>query len=208
MRFNPSALLAIQLAPSAVSASVPGRAVCRILLLVFAMAAAPAQATVMTFGDGPPLESDGYTEGGLTISATTSVLNRQIRNWEQSETEPGEREVLDNDGALYNFSLVSGGMFDLLSIDVEVPCCSLSTFGSVDVIASNGSNVTLFAQTFGTQHFGTTFLGISSFTLWYELPSQLTFDNINFRIIPEPSTLVQTGLSFAGLIVLRRTNKR
>lgn len=207
MRSHLSAFLAVLPSVPAASVPAPGLAVCRVILLVFAMSGAPAQATLMTFGDGAPLESDGYSEAGLGISATSEVL-MQIRNWQQSETEIGEREVLDNDGASYDFSLVSGGVFDLLSIDVEDPCCSLSKFGTVDVVGSNGSAVTLNAQAFGTQSFGTTFLGISSFTIQYAPSSQLTFDNVNFRVIPEPRALVLIGSSFSGLICLRRRTKR
>ena len=172
-----------------------------------------ANATLMTFGDGSQINANGYTEAGMTIS-TSSVAYPRIKNWQTTSPYAGERELLDNDGASYLFSLFAGGTFDLIGLDVENPYGTgpwWSSFGSVDVIGSNAAVVNLLATTFGTQSFGATFTGITSFTVQYAASSQLTFDNVEFQTtseqpkpVPEPTTLALFGIGLAGLGFARK----
>ncbi len=188
--------------------------------ITFAMITSVANATLINFGDGLGIAANGYVEAGMTIATTSTGFDR-IADWQSgSGSVAGEREILDNDGASYTFSLVSAGTFDLASIDVEDPAGTgpnWSKFGSVDIIGSNGAIVNLLATVFGTQAFGSTFTSITSFTIQYADSSQLTFDNINFEAneecipgqtcpptVPAPNTIALLGLGLASLGFLRR----
>lgn len=197
------------------------RTICRTIplslatVVVFAVLAGEADANIVTFGDGPGIFANGYTEAGMTIS-TSNNSYRYIVDWQSfpggdpTQTS-GERELLENDGDTYLFSLVSGGTFDLSSLDIEDPFGTgshWSSSGTIDVIGSNAAVVTLSGEAFGTHSFGSTFDGISSFTIQYATSSQVTFDNINFEtVVPEPISLaIWSLLGGLGLAVgwLRR----
>jgi len=163
-----------------------------------------ASATLITFGDGSAIFANGYTESGMTISSSTTAFAR-IRDLQGS----GERELIDNDGALYTFSLLSGGTFDLIGLDVEDPQGNIAASGSVDVIGSNSAVVNLLSNAFGTHSFGATFTGLTSFTMQYGASSQLTFDNLEFQItsVPETATFALMGFGLVGLYFTRRRQK-
>jgi len=183
------------------------------LLLLVPMS---AHATLVTFGDGTPVSPLGYTEAGMTITSASPSSFLEIRDWQSyasgqdPNTNIGEREFLSLDGATYTFSLVSGGTFDLLGLDIESPVGTGSdwaAFGTFDVIGSDGASVTLNATSFGTQSFGTTFTGLTSFTLEYDISAQATFDNINFTAVPVPAAAWLFGSGLLGLIGISRRKK-
>lgn len=192
----------------------------KLLVGVLVIYAANVQAGIVTFGVGEPIEENGYIEAGMSISATAATTDpsfMRIRDWQSyrrnSNSNFGERELLGGnpdlsnyEGDIFVFSLLSGGMFDLLSIDVQDPAGTgshWSTIGSAEIVGSNGSTVALDAEDFGTHSFGTTFFGISGFTIHYPDRAQVTFDNVRFRI-PEPTTGCLIASSILSLNFARR----
>ncbi len=172
---------------------------------LFLYGAMQAQAGVMTFGDGPVVQSGGYIEDGMIISAPTLGPNR-IQDWSNSGVS-GEREFLMNEAdMLVTFALTSGGAFDLLSWNTERNGV-FSAFGNFDVMASNTASLIVSAGDIGPQLFGSTFLNITWFSI-STLSGQITIDDIVFETpggtVPAPATLALLGLGLAGLGWSRR----
>ncbi|HSD38916.1 MAG TPA: PEP-CTERM sorting domain-containing protein [Rhodocyclaceae bacterium] len=165
-----------------------------------------ASASVMTFGTGAPVNSQGFVGSGMVI---TNGSFGDVRDYQGASIGvPGERELMINrNSSSYRFQLTNGGLFNLLSLDIEQPTAAYSnwaTFGLLSVTGSNGASVNLSSDVFGTDSFGTTFSGISWFTL-SNLPGQTFVDNIAFET-PEPGTnvLVLAALGLMGVFAKRR----
>jgi hypothetical protein len=178
--------------------------------ITFSLVANLASAATLTFGEGQDIFANGYTEAGMIIS-TPSTSYPHIRNW-QIDPSFGERELLDSDGAPFVFHLSSGNTFDLISLDVENPHGTgplWSSNGSIDVIGSNGPVVNLLAHEFGTHSFGTTFIGINSFTIQYAEGAQLTFDNVKFQTtaVPLPSAFWLFLSLLPAIVITRRSGR-
>lgn len=183
-----------------------------VAVLACSVVVAPARAEIMTFGNGAPIAQDGYTEAGLTINIVPSDseidARRSIRDLPGSDGV-GERELLINQEfypprespASFVFSLDSGRIFDLLSLNIEDPGGDWSKFGSIVVSASNGSTLILNSAGFGMHEFGTDFQGIGSFRLQCEeITCQATVDNIKFAVaVPEPKA---GAMLLAGFVLL------
>lgn len=198
---------------------------CRIVAsLFFVLLGGTAQAATFTFGEGGPIFPAGYTEMGMRISniSPPPVDFPYVRDWQSTTccytTTGTERELLFNTGDLtspatrdFTFSLVSGGMFDLQSLDVENPGNSFSASGLVRVLGSNGANQLLSADSFGT----VILLGFEDivwFALRCEGGCQATVDNIVFSetltTVPLPAGLPLLATGLGTLALLWRRNRK
>lgn len=126
--------------------------------------------------------------------------------------------VIDPDapaGSTTSFSLtaVSGGVFSLLSFDY-----AFFAFGDPDAVASgslsvtgllNGAQVASQVFTLGTSAspaFGSDFANLTSVT--FNGTSLFSLDNIAVTPVPEPATVVLTGLGLLGVALATRRRQR
>jgi len=173
-------------------------------LMIFLIPALTEASLIMNFGNGGALNLDGYTESGMTISNSANFP--RISDWETAATE---REMLFNelDGDI-TFSLVSGGLFNLLSFDIELPGSNFSADGEFSLTDSNGVVFQFSAATVSTQTLSTILAPIAWFTVRTTGQSgQATIDNIDFSLVqsvPIPATLALFGLGLAGFGFSRR----
>lgn len=192
------------------------RTVCHLISALVFSVASNAQASVMSFGTGGTVSGSGYTQNGLSIAPSASPF--VVRDFQGATIgAPGERELMVNlsPGGVggtgpIKFQLRSGGLFDLLSLDIEQPGGGYSTwsvFGSLSVTASNGQSQSLAANQFGTNTF-TAFDDIYWFVLSTPEIGQVFVDNINFspavNSVPEPTSLSLAALGLTALGLRRR----
>lgn len=172
----------------------------------------PAQANVMTFSSipqgffGDPFVGASYTEDGIKLTQPQGFIAGLTGGG-----NPGGYFSNPNFlGAQEIITLVGGGLFDLISIDVK-----MWSGGNANQLftghLSGGGTVSTTQTAFGgfswvTVTFDSSWTGLTSVEwIW----NNVSFDNIVVQetaaaAVPEPATLAIFGLVLAGMGLIRR----